>query len=71
MTTNKEAYKKAIVKELSCNYKTVFRFYGDRALTQLEYEKLYRYLKPLNTYIENDYIIFKYPKQHKEVLLSI
>ena len=69
MSTNKKAYQKAIIKDLSNNYKIVFRFYGDRSLTQLEYEKLYRYLKPLYTYIEGDYMIFKYPKQHKEALL--
>lgn len=69
MSTNKEAYQKAIIKGLSNNYKTVFRFYGDRSLTQLEYEKMYRYLKPLYTYIDGNYMIFKYPKQHKEALL--
>lgn len=69
MSTNKEAYKKAIVKDLSNNDKIVFRFYGDMSLTQLEYEKLYRYLKPIYTYIDGDYVIFKYPKQHKEILL--
>ena len=60
MSTNKQAYKKAIIKELSCNYCTVFKRYGYNSLTELEYEKLYRYLKPLYTVLDNDNVIFKY-----------
>ena len=69
MSTNKQAYQKAIIKELSVNYCTVFRRYGDRSLTQLEYEKLYRYLKPICTIIDGDNVIFKYPCQRKELKL--
>ena len=49
ISTNKQAYKKAIVKELSCNYKTVFKRYGYNSLDPIEYEKLYRFLKPAYT----------------------
>ena len=66
MSTNKQAYNKAIVKELSCNYKTVFRRYGYNSLDSIEYEKLYRFLKPVYTYIENDYVIFKWCNQRQE-----
>ena len=69
MSTNKEAYNRTIIKELSTNYKTVFRYQGHTGLTNIEYEKLYRYLKPLYTYIDNDKIIFKYPCQRKELQL--
>lgn len=69
MSTNKQAYQRSIVKELSCNYKTVFKRYGYNSLTEVEYEKLCRYLKPLYTYIENDYVVFKYPNQRKELKL--
>lgn len=69
MTTNKQAYHKAIVKEKSVNYSTVFRRYGYNALTEEEYYKLVRYLKPLYTIEEEDYIIFKYPNQRKELKL--
>lgn len=57
MSTNKQAYKRAVVS--SSNYKTVFKRYD---LNTVEIEKLYRFLKPLYTYFEDDYIIFKYPK---------
>lgn len=57
MSTNKQAYKRAIVS--SGNYKTVFNRYE---LSAVEVDKLYRFLKPLYTYFEDDYIIFKFPK---------
>lgn len=60
MSTNKEAFKRAVVS--SSNYKSVFRRYD---LSQIEIEKLYRYLKPLYIYFENDYVIFKFPNQRK------
>lgn len=69
MTTNKEAYNRAIIKELSVNYNTVFKYHGHTGLTDIEYEKLYRYLKPLYTYIDNDKVVFRYVKQYKEVKL--
>lgn len=69
MSTNKQAYTKAIVKDLSCNYKTVFRRYGENSLSSIEYEKLYRFLKPLYTYIENDYVVFKWCNQRQELKL--
>lgn len=65
MSTNKQAFKKSFIKELSYNYTVVFKRYGYNSLNELEYEKLYRYLKPLYTILEDDYIIFKYPKQTK------
>lgn len=58
MSTNKEAFKRAIVS--SGNYRTVFRRYD---LSSIEIDKLVRFLKPLYTYFEDDYIIFKFPKQ--------
>ena len=57
MSTNKQAYKRAVVS--SSNYKTVFKRYD---LSTVEIEKLCRFLKPLYTYFEDDYIIFKFPK---------
>ena len=65
MSTNKEAFNKSIIKKLSVNYKLVFKRYGYNSLDTLEYEKLYKYLKPLCTILDEDYIIFKYPKQNK------
>lgn len=69
MSTNKQAYNKAIVKELSNNYKTVFKYYGYNSLDSIEYEKLYRFLKPAYTYIENDYVIFTRCNQRQELKL--
>ena len=69
MTTNKQAYNRAIIKELSVNYNTVFRYGGHTGLTTQEYEKLYRYLKPLYTYIDNDKVIFRLVNQIKELQL--
>ena len=65
MSTNKEAFKKSFVKDRSVNYLAVFKRYGYNSLTEGEYEKLYRYLKPLYTVIEDDFVIFKYPNQRK------
>lgn len=60
MSTNKEAFKRAVI---NCNnYKTVFRRYD---LSSIEIEKLVRFLKPLYTYLEDDYIIFKFPNQRR------
>ena len=56
MSTNKQAFKRAIVK--SGNYRTVFRRYD---LSSIEIDKLYKFLKPLYTYFEGDYLIFKFP----------
>lgn len=56
MSINKEAYKCAIIK--ANNYQVVFKRYR---LSIIEIQKLYRYLKPLYTYFENDYVIFKFP----------
>lgn len=69
MTTNKQAYHRTIIKELSINYNTVFRYGGHIGLTNQEYEKLYRYLKPLYTYIDNDKVVFRLVKQTKELQL--
>ena len=69
MSTNKQAYRKAIVKELSNNYKAVFKIYGENSLDSVEHEKLYRFLKPIYTYIENDYVIFYMCNQRKELKL--
>lgn len=65
MSTNREAFKRAIVS--NANYKTTFRRYD---LNQTEINKLIRFLKPLYTYFEDDYIIFKYPKQTKLLKLT-
>lgn len=65
MSTNKEAFKKSFVKEKSVNYLAVFKRYGYNSLNEEEYEKLYRYLKPLYAVIEDDYVLFKYPNQRK------
>lgn len=69
MTTNKQAYNRAIIKELSVNYNTVFKYQGHEGLTTLEYEKLCRYLKPWYTYFDNDKVVFVRVKQYKEVKL--
>ena len=69
MSTNKQAYRKAIVKELSNNYKTVFKMYGENSLDSVEYEKLCRFLRPTYTYIENDCVIFKWCNQRQELKL--
>ena len=65
MSTNKEAFKKSFIKEKSVNYLAVFKRYGYNSLNEEEYEKLYRYLKPLYAVIEGDYVFFKYPNQRK------
>lgn len=65
MSTNREAFKRAIVS--NANYKTIFRRYD---LNQTEIDKLIRFLKPLYTYFVDDYIIFKYPKQTKLLKLT-
>lgn len=61
MSTNKQAYKRAIVD--SSNNRTVFNKYK---LSVEEVAKLCRFLKPLHAYYEGDYIIFKFPKQAQE-----
>ena len=65
MSTNKQAYKRAVVS--SSNYKTVFKRYD---LSTVEVEKLCRFLKPLYTYFEDDYIIFKFPKSTQLLKLA-
>lgn len=60
MSTNKEAFRRAVVS--SSNYKSVFKRYN---LSTIEIEKLYRYLKPLYIYYEDDYVIFKFPNPQK------
>ena len=69
MSTNKQAFKKAYVKEKSVNYNLVFRRYGERSLTETEYIKLCNYLKPLYVVIEDDLAFFKYPSQSKTLKL--
>ena len=64
MSTNKQAYKRAIVK--SNNHKTVFDRYK---LSALEVEKLCRFLKPRLIYFENDYLIFEHTEQAQEAKL--
>ena len=64
MSTNKQAYKRAIVS--SQNYKTVFDRYK---LSALEVGKLCRFLKPRLIYFENDYLIFEHSKQTQELKL--
>ena len=64
MSTNKQAYKQAIVK--SNNHKIVFNRYK---LSAVEVEKLCRFLKPLLIYFENDYLIFEHSKQTQELKL--
>lgn len=65
MSTNKQAYKKAIINGLSDKYRLCFRRYGYNSLTTEEYNKLVIYLKPLYTIIENDIVIFKYYSQRE------
>lgn len=65
MSTNKQAFKKAFVKEKSVNYNIVLRRYGYNSLDEVEYLKLIKFLKPLYTVLDNDFIIFKYVKQNK------
>lgn len=69
MTTNKQAYKKAIINELSVNYCLYFRRYGHNSLTTEQYNKFVRYLKPLYTIEENDNVIFKYYSQRRVLKL--
>lgn len=70
MTTNKQAYNRAIIRELSINYKTVFKYHGDIGLTDTEYNKLVRYLKPKYTYLYDDNtMVFVRVKQAKELQL--
>lgn len=57
MTTNKQAFKCAVVK--ANNFQVVFKRYR---LDTIEIQKLYRYLKPVYMYFEGDYVIFKFPK---------
>ena len=58
MSTNKEAYKRAIISNI--NYCTVFE---KSKLNSTEIEKLARFLKPVYIILKDDYIIFKYPRQ--------
>lgn len=70
MTTNKQAYNRTIIKELSVNYKTVFKYHGQTGLTDIEYDKLVRYLKPKYTYLyDENTVVFARVKQYKEVKL--
>ena len=60
MRTNKELFKCAIIK--ANNYKIVFQRYR---LSVIEIQKLYRYLKPLYMYFEDNHIIFKFPNPRR------
>ena len=64
MSTNKQAYKRAIVS--SQNHKTVFDRYK---LSALEFTELCLFLKPRLVYFENDYIIFEHTEQTQELKL--